>query len=206
MTGLNKNTTPQNKPLPPLEGVKEEVLKAVEAWEGEELRVGPGNAAYFCPVCTRVEEVSKRRRGVPRCPVHMVNMSRLDQEGERLWRRRRRELADLLRRRLDGVLELFWRAAEAYATVPEVSWRLEGGGELVVKPDIDPGEFKYSPAFDRIEAFLYYYSPEADRMLEEGARRLGVRYYAEVMPHHVNGRPPMYEFSRAKLLYVKEVG
>jgi hypothetical protein len=205
MAGLNKNIT-QNKSLPPLEGVKEEVLKAVEAWEKEELRVDPGNAAYFCPICTRIDEVSKRRRGVPRCPVHLVDMSRLDQEGEQCWRRRRKELADLLRRRLDGVLELFWRAAEAYAAVHEVRWRLEGGGELVVKPDMDPGEFRYVPALDRIDAFFYYYSPEADRILEEGARELGVGYYAEAMPHHVDGRPPGYEFSRVKMLYVKEVG
>jgi len=59
MTGLNKNTS-QNKSLPPLEGVKEEFLKAVEAWESEELRIPKGYVAYFCPVCTRVEEVSER--------------------------------------------------------------------------------------------------------------------------------------------------
>jgi hypothetical protein len=202
MTGLNKNIT-QNKSLPPL-GVKEEVLKAVEAWEKEELR-GHGNA-YFCPVCTRVEEVSKRRRGVPRCPVHQVGMSRLDQDGERFWRRRRKELAERLRERLDGVLELLWRAAEAYAAVPKTRWWLEGGGELVVKPDIDPGELRYSPALDRIEAMLYYYSPDADRMLEEGARELGVKYYAEAAPHHVDRKPPGYYFSYARMLYVKEVG
>ena len=125
---MNKNIT-QNKFLPPLEVVREEVLKAVEAWEKEELRVDPGNAAYFCPVCTRVKEISKRRRGVPRCPVYQVDMSRLDQEGERFWRKRKKELADLLRRRLDGVLELFWRSAEAYAPVPELKWHLESGGE-----------------------------------------------------------------------------
>ena len=199
---MNKNTT-QNKSLPPLEEVKEEVLKALEAWEREELRIPKGHVAYFCPVCTRVEEASKRRRGIPTCPVHQVVMSRLSEAD---WRRRRKELAGLLRRRLDGVLELFWRAAEAYAAVPEVRRRLEDGGELVVKPDIDPGEFRYNPALDRIEALLYYYSPEADRILEEGARELGVKYYAEAVPHHVDRKPPGYEFSRAKMLYVKEVG
>ncbi len=196
MTGLHKNIT-----LPPLEEVKKEVLKVVEIWEGEEVRASKGYAAYFCPVCTRVEEVPQRSRGVPKCPVHQVAMARFD---EQFWRRRRKELADLLRRRLDSVLELFWRATEAYAPVPKLKWHLEGGGELVVKPDIDPGEFKYSPALDRIEAFLYYYSPHADKILEEGARGLKIKYYAEVMPGQ-NARPPGYEFSRAKMLYVREV-
>ncbi|MFZ8839143.1 MAG: hypothetical protein ACO2PM_09495, partial [Pyrobaculum sp.] len=120
MTGLNKNTT-QNKSLPPLEGVKEEVLKALEAWESEELRIPKGYVAYFCPVCTRVEEASRGRRSIPTCPVHHVVMSRLSEAD---WRRRRKELAGLLRMRLDGVLELFWRAAEAYAAVPGVRRRL----------------------------------------------------------------------------------
>jgi hypothetical protein len=198
MTGLNKNTT-----LPPLEGVKEEVLKAVEAWENEEVRWFRG--AHFCPVCTRVE-VPRRRSEVPRCPVHQVLMARFN---EQFWRQRRRELGELLRRRLDGVLELFWRAAEAYTPVAQPRWRLEGGGELVVKPKDpgDPGEFRYSPALDRVEVLLYYYSPKADEVLEEGARKLGVRYYAEAMPNHVGiGKPPRYEFSRHKMLYVKEVG
>jgi len=193
MTRLNKNTTP-------LEGVKEEVLKAVEAWENEEARAFRG--AYFCPVCTRVE-FPRRRREVPRCPVHQVLMARFN---EQFWRQRRRELGELLRRRLDSVLELFWRAAEAYAPVPQLSWRLEGGGELVVKPDIDPGELRYSPALDRIEALLYYYSPRADEVLEEGARRMGIKYYAEAMPNHVNGKPPGYAFSSHRMMYVKEVG
>jgi hypothetical protein len=182
--------------------VKEEFLKAVEAWESEELRIPKGYVAYFCPICTRVEEASKGRRSVPTCPVHQVVMSRLSEAD---WRRRK-ELAGLLRRRLDGVLELFWRAAEAYAAVPEVSWRLEDGGELVVKPDIDPGEFRYNPAFDRIEAVLYYYSPEVDKMLERGARKLRVKYYAEAAPHHTNGAPLGYYFSYARFMYVKEVG
>jgi hypothetical protein len=202
MTGLNKNTTSQNT----LEGVKEEVLKAVEAWENEEVRTAKGYAAYFCPLCTRIEEVSGRRRGAPRCPVHQVVMSRLSGEAEQFWRRRRGELADLLRRRLDDVLALFWKAAEAYARIPQPRWRLERGGELVVKPDIDPGEFRYNPAADRVEALFYYYSPKADDMLEEGARELRLKYYAEAVPHHADKLPPVYYFSRAKMLYVKEVG
>ena len=186
MTGLNKN-------IP-----REEVLKAVEAWAAEEVRASRGYVAYFCPVCTRVEEV-RSSRGLPRCPVHQLNMVRLDGE---LFRERRAVMAALLRRRLDAVLELFWRAAEAYTPVPEVKWRLESGGELVVKPDIDPTEFRYVPATDSVEAFFYRYEPEADSILEEGARRLGADYYAEAMPNQE--APPGYRFSRAKMLYVKE--
>jgi len=200
MTGLNKNIT-----LPPLEGVKEEVLKAVEAWENEEVRTTKGYAAFFCPMCTRVEEISKRRFGIPKCPVHQIAMMELSHKTEQIFRRRRKEVGGLLRAVLDDVLRLFWRAAEAYAPVPELKWHLESGGELVVKPDIDPGEFRYAPALDRIEALLYYYSPRVDEILEEGARKMGMKYYAEVVPHRVDKIPPGYEFSRAKLLYVKEV-
>ncbi len=49
---------------------------------------------------------------------------------------------------------------------------------------------------------FYYYSPEADRILEEDARRLGVKYYAETMPNH-GPEPPGYRYDRTKNLYVK---
>jgi hypothetical protein len=180
--------------------LREEVLKAVEAWASEEVRVSRGYVAYFCPMCARVEEVSRSSRGFPRCPVHQMNMMRFD---EGLFRERRAVMAALLRKRLDAVLELFWKAVDAYTPVPEVKWRLESGGELVVKPDIDPTEFRYVPAEDALEAFFYRYSPEADRILEEGARGLGLKYRAEAMANQEV--PSQYKFSRAKMLYVKEV-
>jgi len=186
MTGLNKI-------------IREEVLKAVEAWAAEEVRAPKGYAAYFCPMCTRVEVVSAGSRGLPRCPVHQMNMLRFE---EGLFRERRAVMAALARKRLDYVLELFWKAVEAYTPVPDVRWRLESGGELVVKPDVDPTEFRYVPAADAVEAFFWRYSPEADKVLEEGARKLGLKYYAEAMPNQEV--PPEYKFSRAKMLYVKE--
>jgi hypothetical protein len=203
MTGLNKIITPREGAW----GERDRILKAVDAWEGEEVRKSRGWALFFCPVCTRTEEVTYARlkKGVPKCPVHLVDMVRYE-EGR--FCQRRRELADLLRRRMDDVLELFERAAEAYIPIPglrELRWRLENGGELVVKPGTEPTEFRYVPVTDSIETFFYYYSPQADKILEEGARRLGIKYRAEAMPNHVDRQPLGFMFSRVKGLYVKEV-
>jgi hypothetical protein len=174
--------------------IREGVLKAVEAWEAHRPEAPPGREVFFCPTCTRLEEVSARRQGVPRCPAHRADMLPYYGYAE-LFHARRRELAGLLRRRLDSVLELFGKAAEA----SQIRWHFEDGGELVV--GADSAEFRYSPALDRIEAFFSRYQPEADGVLEEGARRLGVRYYAEAD----QGPAPGYTFSRHKMLYVKEV-
>ena len=178
--------------------VREGVLKAVEAWEAYRPEAPPGREVFFCPTCTRLEEVSVRRQGVPRCPAHHADMLPYYGYAE-LFHAKRRELGELLRKRLDGVLELFGKAAEAYAS--QIRWHFEDG-ELVVKPGADSTEFRYSPALDRIEAFFSRYRPEADGILEEGARRMGVRYYAEAD----QGPAPGYAYSRAKMLYVKEVG
>jgi hypothetical protein len=195
MTRLYKNPSP-------LRGAKEDILRVVEAWEAHRPAASRGQALFFCPVCTRLEEATQykaKKYGAPKCPIHLADMVKFDEEQ---FRTRRGELAGLLRGRLDAVLEIFERAAEAYTPVPQIQWRLEGGGELVVKPDVDPTEFRYVPAADAIVAFFYRYSVDADRVLEEEARRLGVKYYAEVMP---NGpAPPGYAYDRGKNLYVKE--
>ncbi len=64
----------------PLEGVKGEVLRAVGAWEKEEVRSPRGCEAFFCPACTRTGEVPRRR-----CPAHQVVMAWF---GEQFWGRK----------------------------------------------------------------------------------------------------------------------
>jgi hypothetical protein len=146
---------------------------------------------YFCPKCTyaaRTTRVTVQKRGVPKCPLHGVDMVKFN------WRTyfmRQQELFERLESRLRDVLALFAEAAEAYAGRPPLQWRLRFLPVVELKPNADPTVFRYVPWEDAVDAVFYYLEvPRQKRAFEvlmRGALRLGLAFHAVV---HYADEPP----------------
>ncbi len=147
---------------------------------------------YFCPICTyaaRTTRLAVQKRGVPKCPLHGVDMVKFNR---RAYLMRERELSERLESKLRGVLALFAEAAEAYAGRPPLEWRLRIPPVVELKPNADPTVFRYVPWDDAVDAVFYYLEvPRQKRAFEvlmRGALRLGLAFHAVV--HYADEPPP----------------
>lgn len=148
--------------------------------------------AYFCPVCTyavRRTPSAVQKRGVPKCPLHGVEMAKYS---PRAYIERDGELFERVKSRLRDVLALFAEAAEAYAGRPPLEWRLRIPPVVELKPNADPTVFRYVPWDDAVDAVFYYLEVPRQRrafeVLMRDALRLGLAFHAVV--HYADEPPP----------------
>jgi len=147
---------------------------------------------YFCPVCTytvRTTHLAVEKRGVPRCPLHQVDMVKYSW---RSYAKRRHELFGRVKSMLRDVLAVFAEAAETYAKKPPLEWRLRIPPVVELQPNADPTVFRYVPWDDAVDAVFYYMEvprqKQAFEILMRGALKLGLAFRALV--YYADEPPP----------------
>ena len=163
---------------------------------------------YFCPKCTYAAKTTRlavQKRGVPKCPLHGIDMAKFNWQ---TFFTRERELLERLESRLRGVLALFAEAAEAYAVRQPLEWRLRVLPVVELKPNADPTVFRYVPWDGAVDAVFYYLEvPRQKRAFEvlmRGAARLGLAFHAVVS--YADEPPPgavQDEESKVYVVYAK---
>jgi hypothetical protein len=147
---------------------------------------------YFCPVCTFVKittYLAVKKNGVPKCPLHGVDMLRYDWGS---YAKRRHELMDRVESKLRDILTVFEKAATAYAAKPPLEWRLRIPPVVELKPNDDPTVFRYISWDDAVDAVFYYMEmPRQKRAFEillNDTLKLGLAFHALI--YYTDEPPP----------------
>jgi len=161
--------------------------ESLKKWREEEPRKDKGEKLFYCPICSHTMTETYyifKKYGRPKCPMCNIEMADFDRNR---FRELRQKLADEALPIVPRVVEALLEVVAVHGFTDPLLVRIDGG-ELRIKPDLTPNEFRYNASAKRLEAFYYYYDApqhvESLKALIKAALRLGLGILVRIYPDH----------------------
>jgi len=163
--------------------------ESLQKWRDEEPRRDKGEKLFYCPVCSETRSLTNyrlKKYGRPKCfKCDGIEMKEYDAQR---FRELRQRLADEALSIAPRVVEALLEVVTAHGFTDPLLVAIDGG-ELRLKPDLTPNEFRCNASTRRLEAFYYYYDTpqhtESLKVLIKKAWELGIGILVHIEPSHM---------------------